>query len=69
MAKWIVSGSAEKFERFQTRTHSGSIQVRATHLNVEVTATTAGYAHDKVVEALEASGWRDIKLTGINEEV
>lgn len=69
MAKWIVSGNAEKFERFQTQYRTGSIQVKATHFNVEVEASSAGHAHDNVVEALIAAGWCDINLTGINEEM
>lgn len=70
LSKWIVSGSAEKLEWYESPGWSRrSIQVRATHLNVETTALTAGQAHDNVVEALTSAGWRNINLTGINQEV
>lgn len=70
MSKWLVSGSAEKIERYDSPGwNTRSIKIRATHLNVEVEANTAGYAHDAVVEALRSAGWRDINLTGINQEI
>lgn len=70
MSKWIVSGSAKKHETYESPGWSRrSIAINATHLNVSVEATTAGYAHDTVMEALTSAGWSDIKLTGINQEV
>lgn len=70
MSKWIVSGSAEKYERYESPGWSTrGIRIRASHLSVEVEATTAGYAHDSVVEALRSAGWDKITLTGINQEV
>lgn len=69
MATWIVSGSAEKMERYESPGWSTrGIRIRATHFNVEVEANTAGYAHDKVVEALSSAGWDKITLIGINQE-
>lgn len=68
MAKWKVTGSAEKFDHYSTSNYGGSIKVEASALTVIVDATSAGYAHDKALEGLDAAGWRNIRLTGVNQE-